>query len=1041
MTPTDEKQTSVLPGAPPAEAITALAPPKADAISVSPTVTGAGDHAPQQPAPKIEPGPWAVQWVLLVLVAGLGFLLASFPAKDPNLYAHLAQGRSLTLQSLYSSESPTNPSWLFDFVCFELYGVIGGTGLVIVKALLIGLLAVVLLRLAAIGRSWWIPIFCTSLAMLTLGIRLRLHPTMVSYLFLGLTLWWSRPRAKEADHFLPRWPLLVLFAVWANVDSWFTAGLVILALIQLGRILDRRTSFKALAGVAAAAAVCLLNPSGIHAFRLPADLGWIIGNGTRTTWSNYFDVQIITPAALSYFPLVVLGLLSFALNLPRIKLERLLPWLALVVLSALDVRAVPFFAVTGGPILAWNLIDAAERWAGVQTFRNTIVWGRLFTVLAVLVLVVCAWPGWLQVPPYEPRSWGVETSPSLEAGAGVMRQWIAEGRIKPDSAGLHLHQQSVDAFAWFCPEENVVRNERLARGVRDTRDLPKELAQEMRDRNIDHIVVYEPDSGRLFAAMGHLLDDPKQWPLLFIKGSIAVFGWRDPANPGGNPFAGHEFDADLAFAAPTHIAAPRVTETEIEGREWFEAFWVPAPLRTLEQLEATLRLMHAEVVLMDAPRRHDIAWQQIQAASLIGAGSGRLGPHDLLDAYLRLTYLKAQMPEDKSQFRSMPVSEMRALAYKQQHLLLQDDVPPSMLYLAIRAARRAIAADPKNAQPYLVLGECYLRLMQNTRERIWMQQYPELLLLRQAQASAALNKAVILKPDFARAHYDLSNFYRDIRFMDLALEHRRKFYELVRKEGPAPGLSAKDQREQLADTEYEIQNLAREVEAAQARFELATVRAPVADKAEYLTRQFLAGQALKMLLDSNIADFGSRGMRLEIELLLRTGQPEKVRDWVGPEFQIEALGTSYYFEKIQAYAAIGDYTAARKSCEDIERTLAVGPDPRNPMDFRQMMSRMISQRILSELTEKNSAVTLSLQAFDRTEFLNRISAMTRELKKKADVMVLGGLIALEEGDVKEAEFAFRTAMSYWKDAETAASGGGLEFNGRATAQGYLERMK
>jgi tetratricopeptide (TPR) repeat protein len=1043
MTPTDEKQTSVLPGAASAEAITTADSPRSEAISVAPIQARAPDRAADRPAPGIGPGSWTVQWMLLVLVAVLGFLLASFPAKDPNLWAHLAQGRDLTLKSLFGSESRPSPYWLFDFVCYQLYGVIGGTGLVVVKALLIGLLAAVLVRLAAIGRAWWIPIFCTSLAMLTVGIRLRLQPMMVSYVFLGLTLWWSRPREKEADCFLPRWPLLVLFSFWANVDTWFIAGPVIFALIQVGRILDGRSSIKALAGVAAAIAVCLLNPAGVNAMRLPPELAWIVGNGTRMTWQNYFDVQVITPAALAYFPLAGLGLLSFALNLPNIRWERLLPWLALAAVSALDVQAVPFFAVVAGPVLAWNMIDAMERWSGLRSVRDMIIWGRAFTVLAVLALVVCAWPGWLQFPPYEPRTWGLETSPSLEGGARVMKQWLAEGKLKPDSAGLHLHQQSVDAFAWFCPEENAVRDERLARVVRGIQDTPKDWAREMRDRKINHVVVYDPDSGRLFAAMGHLLDDPKQWPLLFIEGSMAVFGWRDPAHPTKDPYAGHELDADkLAFATPTRIvSAPPTAETEVEGREWFEAFWVPSPLRTVDKEEATLRLMHAEAVRRDAPRRHDIAWERVQAASLIGAGARWAGPHDTLDAYMRLTYLKAQMPADPSEFRSMPGSEMLAMAYKQQYVLQQDDIPPSMIFLAIRAARRAIAADPKNAQPYLVLGESYLKLMQNTRERVWVQQYPELLLLRQAQASAALNKAVLLKPDFAKAHYDLSMFYRAIRYIDLALEHHRRFYELLRKEGPAAGVSPKDHRERLADVEYEIQNLSKEVEAAQARFELATARAPVADKAEYLTRQLLPGQALKLLMDSNIADFGTRGMRLEIELLLRTGQPEKVRDWVGPEFQIESLGTSYFFEKIQAYAAIGDYAAARRSCEDIERTLAVGPNPRDPMDFRELMSRMISMRVLSELAETSSIVNLSLQAYDRTEFLNRIAAMTREMKKKADVIVLNGLIALEEGDVKEAEFAFRKAMSNWKDAQTAASGGGLDFNGRMTAQGYLDWMK
>src|SRR5262249_29689820 len=175
---------------------------------------------------------------------------ASFPAKTPDLWEHLAHGRAIT-QLGFSAITPTgSQTWLFDLVCYKLYGILGGTGLVVCKALLMSVLAFVMLRLAAAGRNWWIPIFCVSLALLTLGIRLKLQPTLVSYLFLMLMFWWLRPRENESTYTLPRWPILVLFVLWANMDSWFLLGLAVFGLIEIGRILDGNTSVKALAGVA-----------------------------------------------------------------------------------------------------------------------------------------------------------------------------------------------------------------------------------------------------------------------------------------------------------------------------------------------------------------------------------------------------------------------------------------------------------------------------------------------------------------------------------------------------------------------------------------------------------------------------------------------------------------------------------------------------------------------------------------------------------------------------------------------------------------------
>jgi hypothetical protein len=51
---------------------------------------------------------------------------------------------------------------------------------------------------------------------------------------------------------------------------------------------------------------------------------------------------------------------SFLLALPRWRWQRFLPWVGLAVLAVLRARAVPFFAVVAGPVLAWNLHDFAS---------------------------------------------------------------------------------------------------------------------------------------------------------------------------------------------------------------------------------------------------------------------------------------------------------------------------------------------------------------------------------------------------------------------------------------------------------------------------------------------------------------------------------------------------------------------------------------------------------------------------------------------------------------------------------------------------------
>src|SRR5439155_186101 len=99
---------------------------------------------------------------------------------------------------------------------------------------------------------------------------------------------------------------------------------------------------------------------------------------------------------------------------------------------------------------------------------------------------------------------------------------------------------------------------------------------------------------------------------------------------------------------------------------------------------------------------------------------------------------------------TLPALDRLALACRQSYTWQRDDVPPALLYLAVRAARRALAVNPSDARAYLVLGECYLRLLHSTRERAWGMHLKQLVQLRHAQASLALNEAVSLQPDLAQ---------------------------------------------------------------------------------------------------------------------------------------------------------------------------------------------------------------------------------------------------------------------------------------------------
>jgi hypothetical protein len=1025
--------------------------------------------------------PAPLDLLLLFLVAALAFLLASFPARNSELWKDLAAGRLLARGEYAGGDGGAfavlrgNPAWLYDLVAYGLYSALGGTGLVLFKALLVAGLAVVLARLSHVGSGWLLPVACTALALLVMSTRLLLQPVVVSYLFLALALWFVRERRPAAERraspLLPPWPLVVLFVVWVNVDGWFVLGLATVALVWLGRSLDEATEsggawVRPLLGRAGAlavlAAACLLNPSHVHAFAVPRELAAVLDPASSAALGGlaqvtspfqqaYFATFGLSPAGLAYFPLLGLGLVSFVLNLPRPHWERLLPWLGLALLSAVQVRAVPFFAVVAGPVLAWNLHSWLARRAAVSPAFGG---ARGLAATLGLVLVVCAWPGWLQGPPFEPRRWSVEPPPSLERAAAAVRQWHEDGKLVPDARGLHLSPDTLYAFAWFCPQEQGLLSPDLAGPIRGDQEAPHNWWERMHAAGVNHVVVYDSDRARFRATVQRLWSAPTAWPMLYLEGDVAVFGWRDPAAAGAaDAFGDWQMDlVRMTFQPDRDKRAPRDGPgREPKAREWWEALWKPAPRRSADLEEAALYLAQAEVAAQDAPYRLLTTWYLSQFAGAAGAAGGWAGGGPgapaaaLFDAQMRFTRLDPPAP-DKGPVPEAQAGLDRAVRdWQRRFSFQQDDAPPPLLYLAVRAARRSLAANPDDAEAQRVLGQAYMRLMRSTRERSWAApaRLTDLGQLRSVQASAALNRAVALNPNLADAHLRLFDLYRGMNYLDLALEHLRTYVRLVQQTAPRDPAAAKAFHEQLAPFEEDLKRLTRDVEDRENTYATAASTVPlVLDRARLASQKGLARKARDMLLESDVSAFGKEGTKMELQLLLTTGRARDVRDWIGPEFKAQLGALPYHWLQIQALAADGDYARLQDEFAAMGDALLLELGRgREPLPLRETIAFMVGQTVLEERPGEGPVAYLVQRAPARKVMLERLPELSRGMAQLADLSVLRGLFSLEEGRVSEAKVAFGEALGVWRDEATAASGGGQDFNGRAAAQDCLDWLK
>jgi hypothetical protein len=985
-----------------------------------------------------------------LFVAVLGLLLGSFPARNPELLVHLAAGRAL----LHGALDRVSSTWLYDVVSYGLFATVGGAGLVAVKAGVVAALAVVLVRLSRTGAGWLVPVVCTVLAMLAVGSRVLLAPATVSCLLLAVAVrqaW----RAAPGHALWPGWPSVVLFALWGSTDRWFILGLGVVALIRVGRWLDDRAAagrglLSGLGAVAVlTAAATAANPVHLGELPLPAELrpsslgSLSAGQGTASgslsagqgTASGvpelaspfgrpYLSALGGSPAALACYPLLGLGLVSFLLALPVWQWQRFLPWVGVAVLAVLQARAVPFFAVIAGPVLAWNLQDFFARSKETRRQKTALHLLVSLSPCLLVLLLICAWPGWLQRPPFEPRRWAVELPAGLEQAAAAVRRGHAEGAWPPGSRTLHLSRSTAASFAWFCPEDDGALDPRLAAAaVEDGAGTDERLAA----AGVSRVVVQAADPGLSRRMLARLLADPDHWPLLHLEGGVALFGHGEPRREGSS---WRQLDLDrLAFrpAEPEKApAAPRPAR-----RSW-EAFWKPAPPLPGDRYQAAVLLLKAELVRAGAPARHLTEWEAGQTAALAGAAAGWVGialglaGHGLgpaaADAAVRLTVLRPPIPG-----RGEAVAPITRFTFDCQRLfaLARDDAPPGVLYAAVRAARRAVADDPADAAGHLLLGQCYLRLLTLTRERVWALRLPQLAQLRQAQASAALNRAVRLNPDLARAHLELGRLYQRVGCLDLALAELRAYRTAAGRAG------ADDGSQDVTDTELDA--LARVVDRQLAELARGLTRTRVADRARAAVQRGLAGEARTILLESDVSAFGSEGAELELDLLLRTGRPEDVRDWSAAELK-EALGTArYHWLRTQALAALGDYAAA-----DAELTELAGGEGPAPERATAVFAALVGRALLDEQPGGLGLPAALSRARARFTFWSTVRQGVSGLAERADAAVLRGLLALEAGEVEHARAAFCAALACSADAPT---GGGLDFKGRPVAIDALRLLQ
>ena len=363
-----------------------------------------------------------IDWILCFAVLALGFILASFTARNSDFFMHIATGRLLSEGGYSFGKDPfsyvggdrswVNHSWLFDWIFYRLYSSAGGSGVVIAKAIVVALAGGLLLLARKPGQFVFPAVICAVLALIAAAPWLMLRPTIASVLGISVLMALLVRAPKIAGSW--RFPacIAVLFATWANLDQWFFLGPVLLLLYTVGQLIrrddgvDLHVLWKALGlGILA----CTVNPHHIRVWALPPELADAsvaealrddveFGAMFRSAFSKGgldFSGERDNPTNLyCLIAILALNLVGFAANYKRASLGLALVWVGATVLALMHLRAIPFLAFVAAPVAALNLTAALLRFTEVRRTERTIraflalrSVGRGVALIAVIVLI------------------------------------------------------------------------------------------------------------------------------------------------------------------------------------------------------------------------------------------------------------------------------------------------------------------------------------------------------------------------------------------------------------------------------------------------------------------------------------------------------------------------------------------------------------------------------------------------------------------------------------------------------------------------------
>ena len=939
----------------------------------------------------------------LLLCVLLALAATMFPARNSDLFFHLASGRHL-VEGTYSfasdpflyttNQTIVNHSWLYSAIFYSIHQLPAGPEILVVLKSLLAACTIGLLAACSRARTGTMTVGILVLGLAAVGMsgRWLLQPFVVSVFLLALILFLTeRISLRNPEGILPKWafvlfPLICLF--WVNLDSWFFIGPLVVTLA-----LGQRSPFLALG----CWAICLANPWGWNAFQLPLFLRgyqefyapfkplfepWFAPFG-----SYYLNTSIggsIT--GLAFVPIALVGFILLGRN--PLLFRQPLGWLFLFFLAMglYTNRALPFFCVVGAwvTLRTLNPVDKAGEING-----HRLVLPKLGLALFLLIGIGGGLTGWIHSRPREERmlGLGIIPDPSLKSLSLWVKNQKESGNWSPDRNVFHLSVDFSNYLAWFVPGTKGFIDHRLQLTKEAANDYltchnalvprlqnPENARLDSSDWKdifgrwkVGYLFLQETRSDEMNALIGLLTQNRDLWDVIRVEGTCTALHLRG-TDAGELPKA--EFPGELAFGSGAK-PLPDSRWDPTSTTPWMTALLPNSGRPGPKVSEAHLRLMQFESTAYVAPRN----WLISQIASLA---------------------LNSSLPQSATNPATWNALLGTGIAFAPNSPgeLLQriwnqstDLGDPAYLWLALRAARENLLVHPNDAKAWLQLGRSYVLINQMTIERTHLRLGDPMSQIRRFQAIHCLSKATLLAQDVStlqNASQLLAQAYGN-QFMDRTLFHMREYRRI---QSAFPGaVTVKEHEEALMRIDGNIAMLEKEVSQRQDSFEnesrrIEAVRkgASALEKAQMAFQLGLLNIAFEQINSpesreqANLDGTGRIARDtyiLNIELLLNLGLADNASTTLSEEMKSQVgynptlMISTYNWHQVLVAACQGKYSIAEaylaeslqqlaRERQEIIRTmvkfslLRAPKDVKNPPTTIEMLSLNLGRHLLNQ---------------------------------------------------------------------------------------------